>query len=271
MPVFEKVNAKQVLPLVKLGFVKQEPKTMYETLRLKSDEATIILYASKKLLVQTKKEHIPKIAQLLDGYGITHMKKSAHFRKESGWVIGSDESLKGDTFGGIVVAAVRANDEIREQLEELGVNDSKKLSDEEIVSQAKVIKKIAQCSIRNFFPSEYNKHKGSITSLLDHLHLGCAKDLQSGTHVVDKYPGCSVGDIQETKAESKYVEVAAASILARAGALQQMDTLSKQAGFDIPKGSTHVKDALEMLKEKKLDPKSFVKLHFRNVISFLSG
>ena len=75
--------------------------------------------------------------------------------------------------------------------------------------------------------------------------------------------------MQVEKAESKYVEVAAASILARAAALQQLDYLSAQAGFRLPKGSTHVKLALFELKERGLDFRKFTKVDFANVKSFL--
>ena len=87
--------------------------------------------------------------------------------------------------------------------------------------------------------------------------------------MVDKYPGCAVGDVAEEKAESKYVEVAAASVLARAAALKQLDYLSLQAGFTLPKGSTHVKLALHELQERKLEFRKFVKVHFANVKEFL--
>ena len=76
-------------------------------------------------------------------------------------------------------------------------------------------------------------------------------------------------DIRETKAESKYLEVAAASILARATALKQLNYLSIKAGFSLPKGSTHVELALIELKERGLDFNKFVKTGFGNVVKFL--
>lgn len=191
--------------------------------------------------------------------------------KETGIIIGSDESLKGDTFGGIVVAAVKADDEIREKLTGLGVADSKRLSDKKILVMAEKIKKLAECELRNILPEEYNRSevKTKITVWLNRLHKECYDYLKPGKHVVDKYPGCNVGDVREEKAEDKYVEVAAASVLARAAALKQMDTLSAKAGFLLPRGSTHVKSALRELKERGLNFKEFVKLDFRNVKEFL--
>ena len=183
-------------------------------------------------------------------------------------IIGSDEVLKGDTFGGIVVAAVKADSRIRGELAKLGVKDSKKLSDKKVMQLSKEIKKIASCEVISLLPEEYNKHN-SLTSLLNQMHTKAAKALLPGKHIIDKYPGCTVGDVIEEKAESKYIEVAAASILARAAGLQQFDYLSKIAGFKLPMGSTHVKGALEELKRRNFDFNKFVKVDFRNVKEFL--
>jgi len=272
MTIFTHVRKEEALKLLKKGFIQDKPKTAYEELRLHKEDITLILYTSGKLLVQGPLEAVDKITKQLQKIGIGFKMKEQQFRQETGWIIGSDESLKGDTFGGIVVAAVKADNTIREKLQELGVADSKTLEDKEILPMAEKIKHIAGCEIRSILPEEYNgynAHQGNVTSLLNKLHTECAKDLGAGKHIVDKYPGCAAGDIQEEKAESKYVEVAAASVLARAAALQQLDYVSVMAGFPVPKGSTHVKEALMELKERKLDFRKFVKVDFRNVKEFL--
>lgn len=184
---------------------------------------------------------------------------------ENAIIIGSDEVLKGDTFGGIVVAAVKANAEQRESLKKLGVRDSKTLSDRQIQLMAPKIEKNFTCIVKNIYPEEYNKFKGTVTDILNNLHKECYNYLKPGKHIVDKFPGCVVGDIIETQAESKYPEVAAASIIARAHALHQLYTLSKKAGFTIPKGSSHVQEGLKELKKRGLPPTDFVKLNFSNV------
>ncbi|MBI2111926.1 hypothetical protein HYT52_00115 [Candidatus Woesearchaeota archaeon] len=252
------------------GFIKEEPKTIYEELRLSKNGVTLILYTSGKLLLQRNSSAVKKMAEFLEHKGAGKIAKEEHFRQEKGFCIGSDESLKGDTFGGIVVAAVKADEKIRKKLIELGVADSKTLSDKEILPLAEKIKKAAECEIKSILPEEYNQLAGSVTDLLNRLHFRTASYLSPGRHIVDKYPGCTVGDVQEEKAESKYVEVAAASILARATALQQLDFLSVEAGFPLPKGSTHVLLALQELKERGLNFKKFVKIDFRNVQEFLS-
>ena len=259
------------------GICKVSPKTLYEDLRCTLEGVTLVLYTSGKLLLQGTTEDVKKIAEKLEKLGIGEREKVISFRKEDGWIIGSDEALKGDTFGGITVAAVKADEKMRQELISLGVADSKTLSDEEIIPMAEKIKKQFPCEIKSIFPEEYNyfvKHhykkeaqrkESRITALLNKLHKDCAQYLAPGKHVVDKYPGCTVGSVREEKAESKYVEVAAASILARAAALHQLNALSKEAGFSVPKGSTHVRDALLELKERDLEFKKFVKVDFRNV------
>ena len=183
--------------------------------------------------------------------------------------IGTDESLKGDTFGGLIVAGVRADPKQRSQLIKLGVRDSKQLSDKRVSELAGRIMEGFGWHAESLLPSDYNSYiaKGTLTQLLNELHAKCYSKLKTGEsmHVVDKYPGCSVGDIAETKAESKYAEVAAASIIARFLGLEQFKTLSKQAGFNLPMGSTHVKPALSRLVREKNELFLYAKLHFRNV------
>ena len=183
-------------------------------------------------------------------------------------IIGSDEALKGDTFGGIVVAAVKADEKVRAKLVALGVRDSKTITDKKVLQLAPQIEKIALHHIKNVFPKTYNLVVDNQTVLLNALHRECFIALKPGKHIVDKYPGCTVGDIIVEKAESKYPEVAAASILARAYALKQLAELSKRAGFTIPKGSTHVATGLKNLKEKGLPADEFVKIKFKNVQAF---
>jgi ribonuclease HIII len=269
MTLFTNVTKEQAEKLLKHGFSKEESKTVYEELRLKKDNITVILYTSGKLLLQGKNQD--DIIKTIKKLNIGDFQEPEHFRKETGVIIGSDETLKGDTFGGIVVAAVKANKDARQKLQELGVADSKKLADKEILVMAEKIKKIVSCEIVSLLPEEYNARKGNVTDLLNKLHQQAANDLHPGKHVVDKYPGCTIGDVAVEKAEDKYIEVAAASILARASGLQQLDYLSLQAGFTLPKGSTHVKLALFELLEKELPFRKFVKVDFRNVRDFLEN
>lgn len=251
------------------GWKKESTKTIHEELRLTKQGVTLVLYASGKLLLQGKKDEVDAAAAELGKKNLGKKEAAPKFTREASWVIGSDEALKGDTFGGITVAAVKADDAMRKKLIELGVKDSKLLNDNEIVRMAEKIRMIAPCEVKSILPEEYNLHVRKITTWLNVMHEECASYLKPGVHIVDKYPGCSAGDMQEEKAESKYVEVAAASVLARDAALKQMSALSIMAGFRVPMGSTHVQLGLTELKHRGLDFSKFVKMDFGNVREFL--
>ncbi len=257
--------------IINAGYLKQPLKNPYESARYHKDGVTIIYYKSGKLLFQGKSDLVEKQVQKLFSVKPkqTTLQSPSPQQNKNDFIIGSDECLKGDTFGGIVVAAVKANAAMRKELINLGVADSKTLPDQKILYLAEIIKKGVPCEIRSLLPHEYNNKSGNITTLLNTLHKQVAKDLGSGYHIVDKYPGCTVGDLAEEKAESKYPEVAAASILARAAGLQQLQFLSRIAGFQVPKGSTHVQEALKKIKEKNLPFVDLVKLDFKNVQEIL--
>ncbi|MBT4651818.1 hypothetical protein HOC13_04845 [Candidatus Woesearchaeota archaeon] len=271
MVVFNNVRKEDLVKLKKEGFLEEETKSIYEEVRLRKEGVVLILYNSGKLLLQGKSLEREKVARELKKKGFYPSIELTRFRREEGTIIGSDESLKGDTFGGLTVAGVKANAKERLKLKELGVADSKKLADKEILVMAGEIRKLVSCEVLSVFPEDYNQRVGKegLTSLMNRLHKEVYEYLKPGVHVVDKYPGCAVGEIKEEKAEDKYVEVAAASVLARAAALKQLDGLSVKAGFPLPKGSSHVKLALHEAKERGLDFSKFVKVHFKNVTEFL--
>lgn len=271
MAAYDNVSEAEARKFKKYGYSEDKITSKHELMRL-SGSAKIILYKTGKLLIQGKKESVDEADKIAKFLGIG--KKSNY----SGISIGTDETLKGDTFGGIVVAGFMADDEIRKNLKELGVKDSKTLHNPDIVKLANQL--IAaypdNYHIESMLPKEYNKLniKHNVTEMLNLMHEKCYKKIagrKTGImHIVDMYPNCSVGDIKEPRAESKYPEVAAASIIARFGALMQIRELEQKAGFFIPLGSTHVESALLELKKKSLSPEDYVKLKFRNVEAFFS-
>lgn len=267
------VSIDKLTQLKKFGYESIPLCSNYEVLRLVCElpfKVTLILYSSGKLVIQTKKDKEDVVVELLNKVGIDAKKIDSDKKEPQTYeqyekVVGSDETLKGDTFGGIVVAAVYADKSKRAMLKELGVDDSKKITDERVLELAPRLMATFDYAVENIYPIDYNKAK--VTPLLNRLHSDVALVIkpQGAVHVVDKYPGCFVGDVRVEKAESKYLEVAAASIIARYYALKQIEELSRRIGFDVPMGSTHVKKALKKLKESGLDPKEFVKTSFTNV------
>jgi ribonuclease HIII len=268
MASFDNVTEASLKKLKKHGYDFVKPKAKTEAARL-SGPATMVLYRTGKLLIQGKKEAVSEAEKIIRYLGIAEEKKGY-----KGPAVGTDESLKGDTFGGIVVAGFKADDSIREELKGLGVKDSKKLLNPDVVKIAtELINKYPKnYHIESLFPKEYNKlnMKMTVTEILDMLHERCFRKLASKgiIHIIDLYPGCSVGTIMEMRAESRYLEVGAASILARYGALLQIRELEMKAGFFIPLGSTHVESSLLEIKKKSLNPENFVKLKFSNVVKF---
>ncbi len=257
------------------GYIPIETTNKYELLRLKSPDAVLILYSSGKLVVQTSKDNEFTIDRILSKFVKLQRESFPHknqFALKQN-VIGSDESLKGDTFGGLVVCAFYCKEEDVSLLADLGVKDSKKLFDDQIITIATALKYNFKenFAIKELLPEEYNDLLSidTQTVVLNNMHnlVGSMLKMKFGpiTHVVDQYPGCKAGNIQDEKAESKYLAVAAASILARAKAVEQINYLSKKSKISLPLGSTHVKEALEELKEKGLNPKEFCKLDFKNV------
>lgn len=204
--------------------------------------------------------------------------------------IGSDEVGTGDFFGPIVVTAAYVSKENISFIDELGVKDSKKLTDEKI---KKIIPKLIQkipyvtFSMSNL---EYNdwQEKGynmnQIKAILHNkvLYQMKQKDFPYEKIVVDQfvYPKKYFEHIEHaaekvtnitftTKAESKCASVAAASCISRYIFLMKMEEMNQTLGLSIPKGAGEFVDQVgcEVVKkfgEDKL--REVAKLNFKNTL-----
>jgi ribonuclease HIII len=185
------------------------------------------------------------------------MRQSELFSAEKGH-IGTDESGKGDYFGPLVVAGVFILDEQQKVLAELGVKDSKRLSDNRVREFADLIKRGYKHSLVVIGPEKYNElysklrnlnrilawaHSRAIENLLEDVHCTLAVTDQFGDkmYVLNALMkrGRNIELIQRPKAEED-LAVAAASILARAEFLKRLYFLSQDIGIDLPKGSPPV-------------------------------
>ena len=185
------------------------------------------------------------------------MRQSELFSAEKGH-IGTDESGKGDYFGPLVVAGVFILDEQQKVLAELGVKDSKRLSDNRVREFADLIKRGYKHSLVVIGPEKYNElysklrnlnrilawaHSRAIENLLEDVHCTLAVTDQFGdkVYVLNALMkrGRNIELIQRPKAEED-LAVAAASILARAEFLKRLYFLSQDIGIDLPKGSPPV-------------------------------
>lgn len=198
------------------------------------------------------------------------------------WV-GVDESGKGDYFGYLVVAGVILDEEKKKKLEELGVKDSKQLSDSKATHIATQIRRICKHDIVKISPEKYNtlyKKFKSLNKLLAWGHARVIENLLEKNEVdfviTDKFGdekflkstlferGKKAKIQQEIRAESD-MAVAAASVLARAEFLKTLKKLSMEIGYSLPKGATHVEEAAkELVQKHNEDVLDFVaKKHFK--------
>jgi ribonuclease HIII len=206
-------------------------------------------------------------------------------------VIGSDEVGTGDFFGPITVVAAYVRKKDIPWLKEIGVRDSKDLTDEKIVEIAKTIKNVVPFSLMTLKNEKYNQvqqggmsqgkmkallHNQAILKVLEKIAPekpdGILIDqfVQESTyfqHLRGQKAVARENVYFSTKAEGVHLAVAAASILARYAFIQYIDQMSEAAGFKIPKGAGAQVDeaaAKLIMKKGRNVLTSFVKLHFAN-------
>jgi ribonuclease HIII len=176
--------------------------------------------------------------------------------------VGIDEAGKGDYFGPLVVAGVRITGmEAAEELQRSGVRDSKTLGITAVRAMVdRILEAVGSQNVRvvALSPREYEARRsaaGNVNRLLDEADAGIIGELRDGVElvVVDQYATSARERLQPFVPEGVRLEVrhraeddaavAAASILARARQLEEMDRLSERVGFPLPRGSTEVIEA----------------------------
>jgi ribonuclease HIII len=184
--------------------------------------------------------------------------------------VGTDEAGKGDYFGPLVVAGVRVlGEEAARKLQEIGTRDSKMLS---VLGARNLARRILESvgaentHVVVLRPREYEarrKTAGDINKLLAEINVQIYGELKAEVvlFVVDEFaklarsyieprlpPGVRL--VVRPRAEDD-VAVAAASVLARARYLEEMEALSEEVGFDLPRGATHVLEAARRVVEER--------------------
>ncbi|MFA1739018.1 ribonuclease HIII [Lysinibacillus fusiformis] len=206
-------------------------------------------------------------------------------------VLGSDETGTGDYFGPITVAAVYVPASKIELINELGVKDSKMLSDDYMRKIAPDLRAACVHSVLILRNEKYNSLQAKGYSQGKMKAMMHNKALQNTlTKMAPEKPECILIDqfaergvyynylknereiVQEsvyfsTKAEQLHVAVATASILARAAFLKEMDRLSEMAGLELTKGASNKVDmqaARIWRKQGEEFLRSITKWHFAN-------
>jgi ribonuclease HIII len=168
--------------------------------------------------------------------------------------LGIDEAGKGDYFGPLVVAGVRiTHAETARKLQEIRVSGIRRISD-------RILETVGRNNVHviSLSPRKYESRRsaaGNVNRLLGELDATIMGELMSEVEVVvvDEFakstrsylepfvPG-SVRLEVRTRAEDD-AAVAAASIMARARQLEEINRLSERIGFGLPLGATHVVEA----------------------------
>ena len=204
--------------------------------------------------------------------------------------IGSDEVGTGDYFGPIVVTAAYVSKDNIPYLEELGVKDSKQMSDDKILEVVpKIIKKIPYESMI-LTNTEYNQKYSkdlNLNKIKAIMHNNVLYKLREKTQsydyiIVDEfakdfiyynYLRNSVNVVKNitflTKGESKSLAVAAASLISRYIFIKEFNKLSDELGIILPKGASEIVDevAFNIAKDKGIDYlNSIAKMNFKNTL-----
>ena len=283
---------------------KREKTPQYAIFQADSADVVVTLYESGKAMFQgtsadieaqlwiDQEKHLNNI--VIDTTGKEDKKKEDKKDKKDKVffnfsTVGSDEVGTGDYFGPIVVSATYVSKENISFLSELGVRDSKKITDEKILEIApKIIKEIPHVTyiLTNEKYNKLNKELLNMNKIKAVLHNKVLVDLIKRDNypyekiVIDEF--CSPKNfygyitgakekIQNvtfmTKAEDQVMSVAAASIISRYIFLKEIDKMSEQIGFKILLGANNLVDeqAKKILDEKGIDElKKYVKYNFKN-------
>lgn len=202
--------------------------------------------------------------------------------------IGSDEVGTGDYFGPIVVTATYVTKKDIPLLEQLGVRDSKKITDEHILKVVPEIIKYIPYSSMILSNEEYNakyNEKMNLNTIKAVLHnkvlLDMSKQYKKHDYiVVDQFTEPFiyykyVNNLKEvqrkitfvTKAEDQCLSVACASLISRYVLIKEFERLSKELGIKLPKGAGNVVDeaGAQLVKKYGHDIlRKIAKLNFKN-------
>ena len=265
--VVKKVTAQEINHLLdQLQFDKTGlPQGMKA--RKKYQGTTISVYNSNKVMFQGKNAEqlaqslLPNASAQPKKQTAKKSKKSLHPQFNQYSCIGSDEAGSGDYFGPLTVCAAYVSDKNAQVLKTLGVDDSKKLTDDKIVELAEQLVTFIPHSLLVLDNPKYNERQAqgwSQVKMKAVLHNEAIKNVLSRIDseeldyiVVDQFaqPGVykryALTDIPlpdkthfETKGESKSIAIAAASIISRYAFVKHMDHISKQLNTSVIKGAS---------------------------------
>lgn len=274
---------------------KRDKEIPYVVFQAEEEDTVVTMYTSGKIMFQgTSADVDADMWRSIDGQSKDPETDKKEREAKNGKYhncssVGSDEVGTGDYFGPIVVTSAYVKKEDVNYLVELGIRDSKKLSDEKILKVAPLIAKrikyrstiLTNKEYNEKYTSQYNMNK--IKAILHNKML--YQIMEEEKPVVDyiivdefakeaKYydyikecPNIQRGITFMTKAEDKNLAVACASVISRYIFLKEFDKLSDALHIPLPKGAGSQvdeigKEIVEKYGEDKL--KEVAKLNFLN-------
>ena len=200
--------------------------------------------------------------------------------------IGSDEVGTGDYFGPIIVTASFVDIKKKSFLYELGVRDSKKITDEKIMAIAPTLIKEFPHVTYILTPSDYNRlgitNMNKVKAILHNKVLYALKEKNYNYDkiVVDQFcypvkyyehinatPNKVTNITFTTHAEDKCLSVAVSSIISRYIFIKEMEKLTKEMNINIPKGAGANVDevGVKIVKQYGINKlNELAKLNFKN-------
>ncbi|MBM7635296.1 ribonuclease HIII [Streptococcus saliviloxodontae] len=259
----------------------------YVRFAAKHQGVTILLYTSGKVVFQGQ------LAQnLAASLGLAEAPQTAKETSNQDMpLIGSDEVGNGSYFGGLAVVASLVTPDDHAFLRHLGVDDSKNLNDRKIRQLAPLLKEKIKHQALLLSPKKYNEVVGddkpyNAVSVKVALHnqaifLLLKSGIKADKIIIDaftsptnyqKYLQQETNHFEqavtlEEKAEGKYLAVAVSSIIARDLFLENLETLSRECGYQLPSGAGKQSDTIasQILAAYGMTGlNSLAKLHFAN-------
>jgi len=275
----------------------REKTPPYAIFQAMEEDTIVTLYESNKVMFQGASADIDSnMWKEMD----QHLNKNnSNIEKDKDYyyvnAIGSDEVGTGDYFGPIVITATYVNKSDISFLEELGLKDSKKMTDELILKIVPdIIQQIKYSSMiltNKEYNEKYNKdvNMNKIKAILHNKVLSNMLSINDNSYdyiIVDQFaePKNYYNYLKDiplvvknitflTKAEDKNLSVACASVISRYIFLKEFDKLSKELNIILPKGASNIvdevgKEIVNQYGEEKL--KYFAKLNFKNTNKILN-
>ncbi|MFC3931902.1 ribonuclease HIII [Streptococcus dentapri] len=260
----------------------------YVDFAAKVQGVTILVYQSGKIVFQGK-----KAASLAGSFGWTgdEDKTSENKTDQNLTLIGSDEVGNGSYFGGLAVVASLVTPNEHVFLKNLGVADSKSLTDQKIQQIAPILEEKIPHKALLLTPKKYNEvvgegktynavsvkvalHNQAIFLLLQEVEKPdqIVIDAFTSPKNYQKYLKQETNQFNDPlvlveKAESKYLAVAVSSIIARNLFLDNLKKLGEDLGYKLPSGAGRLCDevASQILAAYGMQGLDYcAKLHFAN-------